>query len=228
MNQCVDKNPWGTREYWDGRFRAGDTPWELGAPSGVLFEACAELERLGVSLHGARVLQPGCGTGSDALELASRGASVVGVEWSQKVAEDLLKKSNGLSSVSEGRFQVRVGDFFELIPEQVDIACEHTFLCALDPELREKYVQQIAAWVKPDGYLCGNFFIVSDEDAHRLPGLSLARDGAGPPFAITTTRLLSLLKGYFSPVVLRPGSNAGAGRRPGLEWVGVFRRCFPS
>ena len=102
--------------------------------------------------------------------------------------------------------------------------CEHTFLCALDPSRRVEYANQITAWLKPDGYLCGNFFVVSDDDAHRLPGLSLTKEGAGPPFGITKDGLLELLNERFSPLVLRPARKPAVNRRPGLEWVGVFRR----
>jgi cyclopropane fatty-acyl-phospholipid synthase-like methyltransferase len=224
MNEQGDRKSWSTKEYWQGRFEAGDTPWELGAPSEVLLEACEVLEALGVSLEGARVLSPGCGRGSDALELVARGATVVGVEWSDQVAQDLMSRYRAADIRGGGSLNVRIGDFFTLDPEPVDIVCEHTFLCALDPSRRVEYAQRIAAWLKPGGYLCGNFFIVSDEDARRLPGLSLTKDGAGPPFGITKHGLLELLNKRFSPLVIRPGLKPAVDRRPGVEWVGVFKR----
>jgi cyclopropane fatty-acyl-phospholipid synthase-like methyltransferase len=224
MNEQGNKKPWSSKEYWQGRFEVGDTPWELGAPSEVLFEACENLAAIGVSLEGARVLSPGCGRGSDALELAARGAMVVGVEWSDQVAQNLISRYRAADIPGSGRLEVRSGDFFALEPEPVDIVCEHTFLCALDPSRRVEYANQITAWLKPDGYLCGNFFVVSDDDAHRLPGLSLTKEGAGPPFGITKDGLLELLNERFSPLVLRPARKPAVNRRPGLEWVGVFRR----
>jgi len=202
----------------------GDTPWELGGPSDVLFEACAELDAFGVSLAGARVLSPGCGTGSDALELVSRGAEVVGVEWSEQVAQKLIQRYRSRGSSSKGSLEVRIGDFFTLQPEAVDIVCEHTFFCAIDPTRRAECARRIAAWLTPGGYLCGNFFIVSADEVSRLPELSLTKDGMGPPFGITKDDLLALFKEYFSPLVLRPALKPSAARRPGLEWVGVFKR----
>jgi cyclopropane fatty-acyl-phospholipid synthase-like methyltransferase len=224
MNEQGDKKSWSTKEYWQGRFKAADTPWELGAPSEVLLEACAELDALGVSLEGVRLLSPGCGRGADALELAARGATVVGVEWSDQVAHDLISRYKTAYIPGRGSLEVRIGDFFALNPEPVDIVCEHTFLCALDPSRRVDYAQRIAAWLKPGGYLCGNFFIVSDDDARQLPGLSLTKEGEGPPFGITKDGLLELLKERFSPLVLRPAIKPALNRRPGLEWVGVFKR----
>jgi cyclopropane fatty-acyl-phospholipid synthase-like methyltransferase len=224
MNEQGDKKSWSTREYWQGRFEVGDTPWELGRPSEVLLEACEELDAMGASLEGARVLSPGCGRGADALELVARGAKVVGVEWSDAVAQDLLSRYRAADIRGGGSLEVRSGDFFTLDPEPLDIVCEHTFLCALDPSRRQEYARRIAAWLKPGGYLCGNFFIVSDAEARRLPGLSLTKEGAGPPFGITKDDLLELLSEPFSPLVLRPAQKAAINRKPDLEWVGVFRR----
>lgn len=224
MSDQNDTKLWSTKEYWQGRFDSGDTPWELGAPSEALFEACAELESLGVSLAGARALSPGCGSGADALELVARGAAVVGVEWSEQVAQELMRRYESLRTSSKGGLELRVGDFFSLEPEPVDIVCEHTFMCAIDPSRRAEYAERIAAWVKPGGYLCGNFFVVGDYEVHRFPGLSLTKEGMGPPFGITKDNLLALFKSGFSTCVLRPARNVAVTRRPGLEWVGVFQR----
>jgi len=215
---------WSNREYWEGRFEASDTPWELGAPSRVLMEACSELSTFGVSFAGARVLSPGCGRGADALELVSRGASVIGIEWSRLVAEDLMTRYKAACIPGGGRLEVRIGDFFTVPSAPFDIVCEHTFMCALDPSRRAEYAERIASWVKPGGYLCGNFFIVNDDEIGRFPGLSLTKEGFGPPFGITRADLESLLARYLSVVWLRPGLHPAEGRRAGLEWVGVFQR----
>jgi hypothetical protein len=65
---------------------------------------------------------------------------------------------------------------------------------------------------------------VSADEVRRIPELSLTKDGMGPPFGITKDDLLALFKEYFSPLVLRPALKPSATRRPGLEWVGVFKR----
>lgn len=224
MNEQKINTPWSDRDYWEARFDASDTPWELGAPSSVLMEACSEVSTLGMSFAGARVLSPGCGRGADALELVSRGASVIGVEWSRSVAEDLMTRYRAAGIPGGGCLEVRIGDFFALPPEPVDVVCEHTFMCALDPSQRAKYAARIASWMKQGGYLCGNFFIVNDDDISRFPGLSLTKEGFGPPFGITRSDLESLLARYFSVVCLRPGLHPAEGRRAGLEWAGVFQR----
>lgn len=224
MSTQNEKQAWSTQEYWQERFDTSNTPWELGAPSSVVLEACSELGNVGVPLDGSRVLSPGCGRGSDALELVARGSTVIAVEWSAHVAHDLINRHRVARIPGRGSLEVRIGDFFVVEPEPVDIVCEHTFLCALDPTRRAAYAQRIASWLKPGGFLCGNFFVVSDDEASGLPGLSLTKEGVGPPFGITKGALVDLLDGYFSVVKLHPGLKPAEGRRPGLEWVGLFKR----
>jgi SAM-dependent methyltransferase len=214
---------WLTREYWQGRFIANDTPWELGHPSQVLLEAFDLLEGQGTSVAGKRILSPGCGRGSDALALAERGGHVVAVDWSPVAVDDIRARSNQMPHI-QGRIEVMAGDFFALEPHPVDIVAEHTFFCAIDPTARERYVERIADWLVRGGYLVGNFFVLSEPEASALRGLSLTQSGEGPPFATTAEELRKLLGGRFKEIVLRPAVRSEPDRRPGMEWVGIFRR----
>ena len=214
---------WLTSQYWQGRFRDHDTPWELGRPSVVLLEAFEELDRLGAPLSGMRVLSPGSGRGSDALELARRGAEVIAVDWSDIAVNDLKQKSTTLVP-SQGRIDINLGDFFQLAPREVDYVAEHTFFCAIDPSSRRRYIERLAEWIKPGGYLVGNFFVLSEHAAAALPSLSLTQSGKGPPFATTEKELDALLSPFFEKVALRQASAQEPDRRPGMEWVGIFQR----
>lgn len=214
---------WLTSEYWQGRFREQDTPWELGHPSVVLMEAFDELSHLGAPLVGMRVLSPGTGRGSDALELGKRGAEVIAVDWSEIAVNDLKHRIASLSP-HIGRIEILFGDLFQIAPREVDCVAEHTFFCAIDPSARRRYVERLAEWVKPGGYLVGNFFVLSDEAAAALPALSLTQSGEGPPFATTVKELDELMSPLFEKVVLRQAKLQEPDRRPGMEWVGIFKR----
>lgn len=224
MNKRSDPPEWSTQGYWQGRFEVGDTPWDLDAPSSVLIEALEELTGVGGSLSGKRVLSPGCGRGSDALECVRRGADVVAVDWSEIAVSALRARYAGSAASSLGSLEVIHGDLFEVLKQRVDVVCEHTFFCAIDPSMRPRYAEEIAAWVSSGGFLIGNFFIVSDTDAQRLANLSLSKEGNGPPFATSARELEQLLRPYFVTRVLRPGSQSEPSRREGIEWVGVFER----
>ena len=215
---------WSTAEYWQGRFEKSDTPWQLNVASTVLMEAIGELESRGFSLGEKRALSPGCGRGLDALEVASRGARVLAVDWSSTAVEDLKSRYEALRSSCHGAVEVVAGDFFAMEPQPVDIVIEHTFFCAIDPSMRKTYAEKIAQWTKPGGFLVGNFFVLGEEVVKTLPGLSLTQRGEGPPFASTVKELHGLLLPNFEEVVLRPAKNPDPDRRPEMEWVGIFRR----
>lgn len=219
-----DDTGWKTKEYWQHRFEVSDTPWELGCPSSVLVEAMRRVDTFGVSLSHASVIIAGAGRGSDALELARRGANVLAVEWSNQAASEMHALYEKQRHTIAGSLEIAQHNFFTLAPRSVDLAAEHTFLCAIDPSMRGSYASTMAQWVRPGGHLIGNFFIISEEEAAQLSNLSLTASGDGPPFGITARGLRTLLAPYFDECLLEPSAISDPGRRSGLEWLGIFRR----
>jgi SAM-dependent methyltransferase len=224
MNSELDKK-WLTQTYWQARFENADTPWQLEDVSPVVTEALDLLVAQGVSLAGLTALSPGCGTGLDALECARRELDVVAVDWSHAAVVDLTSRCNALQGALRGTVKVVEGDLFSIRPIAVDLVVEHTFFCAIDPSSRVRYVKKLHEWLKPGGFVVGNFFVVEESEALRLPDLSLTQEGIGPPFAATTSELLSLFQDGFECVALRPAQNPTPGRRTALEWIGLFRRA---
>jgi SAM-dependent methyltransferase len=222
--QGPDEPEWSTQCYWQGRFVKEDTPWELNAPSSVLMEALDELTVAGFDVAGKRTLSPGCGRGSDALELVRRGAHVLAIDWSEVAVVSLRERHESIQLTLPGSLDVLHGDFFDIPARSVDIVCEHTFFCAIDPSMRPKYVEAMAAWVKPAGFLVANLFVVSNEEARQLPNRSLTKEGKGPAFASTVEELQGLFSAHFIIRTLRPGTQPDPGRRAGIEWVAVFER----
>jgi hypothetical protein len=225
MDSDKPRADWSTGEYWQGRFDSGDTPWELNAPSKVLFEAVSRVFPGEHSLKGLSALSPGCGSGCDALELARRGASVVALDWSKAAASRLkdrltTKLDRDLSSM------VRVvnGDFFATPPTAVDLICEHTFFCAIDPSMRGRYKEGVLKWLKRGGYLIGNFFVLSEDEIEKLGGKSLTKDRSGPPFGSTERELIDLFSIEFDVLDLSAARDGEPNRKPGLEWTCVFKR----
>lgn len=231
MNSDVSKHTWRDQAYWHGRFTTGDTPWELGVPSSVLVEALQELESRGFLIRGSSVLSPGCGTASDALELVRLGARVVGVDWSELALAEAKRRYESLRAEvpaaqieSLGSLELHQGDFFSIQAKPVDLVCEHTFFCAIDPSMRQQYITAIATWLKPGGFLVGNFFLLDKAEASVLPGLSLTKDGQGPPFACTREALEHFITPDFEVITMHPAQYPDPNRRPGMEWVCIFQR----
>src|SRR5882672_1588498 len=70
------------------RYANGETPWDSGRPS-------EELLRLldAGKLTGKTVLEIGCGTGTNAIELARRGFQVVAVDFVDEAIQAARKKA---------------------------------------------------------------------------------------------------------------------------------------
>ncbi len=214
---------WAQQGYWQGRFEHSDTPWELGHASSALFEAQEALSAAGIPLpHGSSVVIPGCGTGSDAIELARRGFRVTAIDWSPHAIAGL--RDRAIATSVESEITPVAGNFFEVPPRTVDALAEHTFFCAIDPSMRGAYAERAAQWVRPGGVLFGNFFVLEPSRAAALPELSMSDRGSGPPFASTRESVVRDLSPHFECVLLQPTRFPESDRRPGMEWIGIFRR----
>ena len=111
------------RPEWDERYQEGDLPWDTGVVERNLIEV---VDR-GVLTHG-RILEVGCGTGTNALWLAKRGFDVIGLDLSPNaIARARSKLERGLSC----RFEVL--DFLnDEVPDRpfdavFDRGCFHVF-----------------------------------------------------------------------------------------------------
>jgi SAM-dependent methyltransferase len=90
------------RHDWDERYATDDLPWDTGAPDPVLVEV---IER-GI-LKPGRVLEVGCGTGTNALWLASRGFDVLGTDISPRA----IARAKAKAEAAGGRVSFRALDF---------------------------------------------------------------------------------------------------------------------
>lgn len=116
--------------YQDETLFAGAPPWEIGEPQPAL----VDLENHG---HIAGdVLDIGCGTGENALFLASRGHAVTGIDISETAIEAARTKAKtrGIAAqfVVDGSFGADYRDRFGTV---VDCGLFH----GIDPELRTRY-----------------------------------------------------------------------------------------
>ena len=215
---------WSTKTYWEHRFDVGDTPWELGQASTVVCEVLDELSSMGYALRGRSALSAGCGKGADVVEIARRGIDVIAVDWASTAVADARVRYERDKTPQHGAVSFIEGDFFSIPVQCVDLSVEHTFFCAIDPSMRSRYIEQVSQWIKPGGFLVGNFFVVGEDIVQTLPGRSLTQAGEGPPFAATEKELESLFSPYFVTRSLRPAALPAPDRRPGLEWIGIFER----
>ncbi len=170
---------------WNSCYRAGETPWDKGAPAPPLLEW---LETRGHCLKG-EVLVPGCGLGHDVRALAAGHATAVcGLDLSPAALEQARRRPPA------GNETYQEADLFALPPEfcgRFDWVFEHTCFCAIDPVRRPEYVRAVARALRPGGGLLAIFYLNPWKDGEPTP------PGGGPPFGVTVQELDALFAGHF-------------------------------
>ena len=150
---------------WEKAYQEGVTPWDKGYASPAIAEWLQKN-----SLNGGGLV-PGCGLGHDVRLLASHNSQVTGIDISQTA----ISKARALDIVNNESY--RVADFFNLsegYSQSFDWLVEHTFFCAITPDLRQSYVENLVNILKPKGYFLAVFFL---KDSSQI-------DSEGPPYKI--------------------------------------------
>ena len=140
---------------WESRYQAGTIGWDRGETSTNLnYWLDNNL------LAPCRILIPGCGNGYEVLTLANLGFDVVAID----IAPSAISNLQAMLDKENLTAELVVGDFFSWNPEEkFDAIFEQTSLCALHPELWEKYESQLFNWLKPNGKIYAQFLQTSKE-----------------------------------------------------------------
>lgn len=190
------------QEYWEQRYREKATRWDIGSPAPTFVSL---LQTSPPSPGTVAVL--GCGRGYDAVLFAECGFEVIGFDFADSAITEAIALAKSVDSAA--KFLQR--DIFDLpveFPNYFDCVVEHTCFCAIDPAMRERYVQVVKSILKPQGELIGLFF------THNRPG--------GPPFAATPEEIREYFQQDFEIRSLEPAINS-IPERQGEEHLGQFR-----
>jgi SAM-dependent methyltransferase len=128
---------------WDASYRDGPSPWDTGHPQPAVVRVASEGGFTG------DVLDVGCGSGDNALHVASLGLSVLGVD----VAETALAMAGAKAEARGSEAEFAVADAFELerlrrrFTTVLDCGLFHTF----DDEERPRYVASLASVTERGG-----------------------------------------------------------------------------
>jgi SAM-dependent methyltransferase len=130
---------------WDASYRDGPAPWDIGGPQPAVVRVAADGGFAGT------VLDAGCGTGENALHIASLGLSVVGVDVAETALalarEKATDRDLDVEFVAADAFELeRLGRRFETV---LDCGLFHTF----DGDERPAYVASLASVTEHDGTL---------------------------------------------------------------------------
>ena len=100
-----------------------------------------------------KILIPGCGNAYEAEYLYAKGfKNTFILEIAQGAIDSFIKR------VPEFPTENIIHNNFFDIHGQYDLIIEQTFFCAINPELREQYVEQMTKLLKPNGKLVGLLF----------------------------------------------------------------------
>ena len=137
-------------DYWNSRYLNGQTGWDLGEISTPLKAYVDQLKRKDLS-----ILIPGAGNAHEAIYLLENGfTNVTVIDFAQKALENLRLKLAGFNA---NHFHLLQNDFFNHNGEY-DLIIEQTFFCAINPNLRPKYVKHTHQLLSTNGKIAGLLF----------------------------------------------------------------------
>lgn len=188
------------KDYWEDRYTENNTAWDIGTHSTPIKTYVDQLKDKTL-----KVLIPGAGNSFEAEYLWNSGFKNVYIaDFAKQPLENFKQRVPDFPNE-----QLLSHDFFEL-DTRFDLILEQTFFCALNPSLREKYVEHMHQLLKPKGKLVGllfNFPLTTSE----------------PPFGGSFSEYKSLFKDKFKIKVLETSINS-IKERQGKELFFIFER----
>jgi SAM-dependent methyltransferase len=192
------------RRDFEATYQAGEPPWDIGRPQPEIVALAEAGEIVG------EVLDVGCGTGENALYLASLGKRVVGID----AAPTAIAKAREKAAARGLQVPFLVADALDLgkLRRRVETAIDCGMFHALDPGERRAYAQSLTEVLSPGGTLI--LLCFSDEEPpgpgpHRIAEYEIG-DAFRSIFVISRIR-----PGRFE--ANRPGGGAKA-------WVATLTR----
>ena len=173
-----------SQDYWNNRYEAEQTGWDLKAVSPPLKAYIDQLTDKNIS-----ILIPGCGSGYEAEYLAKKGfRNVTVIDFALLVVEKMK-----VNLADYQQINIICQDIFAHTGEY-DLVLEQTFFCSLNPSLRTKYVQKMSELLTTKGKLVGLLFNI------QFPN--------NPPFGGSQEEYLDLFSDTFNINLLEPCYNS--------------------
>lgn len=194
----------GPRRDFEASYRAGTPPWDIGRPQPEIVAEAAAGTIVG------DVLDVGCGTGENALHLASLGRRVLGIDSAPTAVARAREKAaaRGVPAVFLVADALDLGKLRRRFETVVDCGMFH----ALDPAQRRAYAESLTEVLSPGGTLL--LLCFSDEEP----------PGPGP-HRIARHEISDAFRSIFVVSTIRPGrfeaDRPGGGAK---AWVATLTR----
>ena len=180
------------KSFWEHRWNEGSTGWHINQVHPYLQQYHSLLKKSSP----ASLLVPLCGKSHDLVWLLQKGFSVTGIEYVQKASEQFFSQvlnveipksllKNKMIHYQYKSLHYVVGDFFNFISDTLfDFIYDRAALIAIEPSLREKYVQKQSTLLKDNGKI----FLITFECDY----------GIGPPFSVSIEDIIKLYQPFFT------------------------------
>jgi ubiquinone/menaquinone biosynthesis C-methylase UbiE len=145
MNRQPTSHERHARQPWDASYRGGPAPWDIGRPQPTILRLAGE------GAFAGAVLDAGCGTGENALHIASLGLHVLGVDVAETALSIAREKAaeRGLEAEFVLADALHLDCLDRVFDTVLDCGLFHTF----DAGERRDYLASLAAVTSRGGSL---------------------------------------------------------------------------
>lgn len=210
------KNLPNTLSNWNEHYLSGDTPWRHEQAHDIIIELAEKY-----AISSAKLLEIGCGTGEEAIELGKRGFDLTAID----LAEKAIAIANKNAAKQNSHVNFKVLDFIEehdsltKFDSIIDVTCMHTFTTT---EAKRVFANLVAEHLTDKGiWINLSCAKPATEYVEEATGVS------SPP-ALTLKELAETTEGLFT--LLEIQSVEMLVRRKDMPetlfpaWVSVFKR----
>lgn len=151
---------------WDASYLEGPAPWDFGGPQPAVVRAAGSFT--------GTVLDAGCGSGENALHLASRGLPVLGVDVAETALAIARRRASELGLDAE--FLTADALHLERLGRRFDTVLDCGLFHAFDADERVAYVKSLEAVTK------GTLYILCFSDGEKAGPHPVKREALTKPF----------------------------------------------
>ncbi|MGL1902828.1 MAG: TPMT family class I SAM-dependent methyltransferase [Fibrobacterales bacterium] len=195
-------------DFWEKLYSEKKDSWSIGDTTPALIEFMKE----DACPKEGRVLVPGAGRGSDAIEWANRGYETLAVDFCPTAVDAL----DSLSRIHEN-FKALDSDIFDLNPDdlgQFDMIFEYNTFSAIHPGRRDEYFEVWYKMLRDDGIVIALFYPFTQGNTMQ-----------GPPHPTSEVELMARLDGIFD-IADRIKVKSSIPEREGLEEFWILKKVL--